>query len=252
MLLAIFTLLLLTAMGLSLLCAADLETNIAANYRDKQVSLYSALSGLQEARDRLIPSRCATDIGNDCNDSIAVDTRSMGLPTLGDPNGVLYIINPSNGETVKPWDPNNPYFDNELCQEHALGLTPAYGTCPASSSSVPSGTDWFNYSSLHGTTYNDSQAAAGEYQPVAGGVLPFALPYKWVRITVKTDNMTKAPVVQGTPTGSVVCWDGKHQVPIGGSTVYNSACENVGGIQLSYNGTLCSQQGKLCTFNPPI
>ncbi len=102
MLLAIFTLLLLTAMGLSLLCAADLETNIAANYRDKQVSLYSALSGLQEARDRLIPSRCATDIGNDCNDSIAVDTRSMGLPTLGDPNGVLYIINPSNGETVKP------------------------------------------------------------------------------------------------------------------------------------------------------
>src|SRR6266545_4890106 len=126
MLLAIFTLLLLTVMGLSLLCAADLETTIAANYRDKQVSMYAALSGLQEARDRLIPSRCAQPIGTACADAIAMDTRSMGVPSVTDPNGVLYIINPAPGETIAPWDPNpnNKYFDTELCQENILGLAP--------------------------------------------------------------------------------------------------------------------------------
>jgi len=236
LLLAIFTLLLLTALGMALLGAADLETNIAANYRDKQVAHYAALSGLQEARDRLIPSRCVTAIGTACNDTIALDTRSATIPSTTNAS-VLYIINPANGETVAPWDPTNKYFDSELCHEHILGLTSVAGACPASTSSVPTGNNWY-------AVYNDNQTSAGGYHPVAGGALPKALPYKWVRVTVKTDNMTPA-LVQSPATGSLVCWNGVHQVPttIGGQ--YDSACKAVQGIQLLYSGTLC---GLTCTF----
>jgi hypothetical protein len=246
LLLAIFTLLLLTAMGLSLLCAADLETSIAANYRDKQVSIYSALSGLQEARDRLIPSRCDPVLYpvspfTACPDP-ALDTRSLGVPSTSN-NGVLYILNPLSGETVAPWDYTNKYFDNELCHENILGLTaptPA-GSCPVNSTSVPAGTAWYKI-------YDDSTASGVDYQPVAGGILPKALPYKWVRVTVKTDNMTPA-LAQNPATGSVMCWDGRHQVPMG--TIYNSQCGSNGGLQLTYsNGTPCG--GLVCTFNPPV
>src|SRR6202158_6470272 len=84
LLMAIFALMLLTALGLAILGAADLETKIAANYRDKQNSIYASLSGLQEARDRLIPSRCDDPISNPiCDDPIAIDWRSLSLPTSG-------------------------------------------------------------------------------------------------------------------------------------------------------------------------
>jgi len=53
--LAIFALLLLSAVGLAMLFASDTETSISINYRDKQVAIYGALAGLQEARDRIHP-----------------------------------------------------------------------------------------------------------------------------------------------------------------------------------------------------
>lgn len=122
LLLALFALMLLAALGLAMLAAADLETRIAANYRDKQGSIYAALSGLQEARDRLIPSRCGNTTGG-CDDPVALDWRNLGLPTSGSPN-VLYIINPASGETVAPWNPNNPYFDSQLCTSAYFTTTP--------------------------------------------------------------------------------------------------------------------------------
>jgi hypothetical protein len=91
LLMAVFALMLLTALGLALLGAADLETNIAANYRDKQNSMYASLSGLQEAADRLIPSRCPlnTPTGTSCStiDPVAIDVRSLGLGALATPSG---------------------------------------------------------------------------------------------------------------------------------------------------------------------
>src|SRR5688572_26814269 len=51
-----FCLLLLSVIGLGMMYSTNMETAINANYRDKQVSLYAALAGLQEARDRIQPT----------------------------------------------------------------------------------------------------------------------------------------------------------------------------------------------------
>jgi Tfp pilus assembly protein PilX len=55
LLLTIFGLLLLTAIAAAMMFSSDTETSIAVNYRDKNSGTYAALSGLQEARDRLQP-----------------------------------------------------------------------------------------------------------------------------------------------------------------------------------------------------
>ena len=56
LLVAMFTLVLLSVIGLGLMYSTNMETIINANYRDKQLAMYGALSGLQEARDRLQPA----------------------------------------------------------------------------------------------------------------------------------------------------------------------------------------------------
>src|ERR1044071_2381066 len=53
MLAAIFALVLLSVIGLGMMYSTNMETAINYNYRDKQVSLYAAQAGLQEARDRI-------------------------------------------------------------------------------------------------------------------------------------------------------------------------------------------------------
>ena len=120
----IFGLLLLTAVAVAMMYSSDSETMISVNYRDKQVSTYAALSGLQEARQRVHP------IFGDLATANLIPTQT---PTTA--NGqVLYILNPdpTKGETVAsiaPWNPTiggkpNPYFDQELCQENMMGLQP--------------------------------------------------------------------------------------------------------------------------------
>src|SRR5574342_905072 len=103
LLVALFTIVLLSVIGLGLMYSTNMETIINANYRDKQLAMYGALSGVQEARDRLQPAAPRVTVPTD-------------IPTLTN-HQVIYIINPSGGETVAPWDPspNNPYKDTELC-----------------------------------------------------------------------------------------------------------------------------------------
>src|SRR5256885_7121882 len=52
LLLALFALLLLSAIGLSMVMASDTETRIDANYGSNLRSYYAARSGLEEIRDR--------------------------------------------------------------------------------------------------------------------------------------------------------------------------------------------------------
>src|SRR6266700_1235041 len=113
LLLTIFGLLLLTAVAMAMMFSSDAETAISVNYRDSQVASYAAISGAQEARDRIQP--------------LSGDLAIAGyLPTnTPDQAGgyVLYIVNPGSNETatgIAPWkwnNGNNQYFDQELCQE---------------------------------------------------------------------------------------------------------------------------------------
>ncbi|MFB3813251.1 MAG: hypothetical protein ACE14L_03995 [Terriglobales bacterium] len=233
LLLAIFALMLLAALGLAMLSAADLETGVAANYRDKETAIYAAMSGLQEARDRLIPIR--TDPALAANPDPDGILPPADLPSLTAPN-VIYIINPSPGETVAPWLPivdgrPNPYFDTELCHESILGLSGTPGV-PCGPSDIPSGTAWFRVVDNSDASYN------GFYK------LNPPLAHKWTRITLKTANMNPNVWATGSSTDNTqMCWDGKNQIPRPAG--HGPDCGPDGSISL-YNGSILCGVGVSC------
>src|SRR5260370_37425564 len=54
------------------------------------------------------------------------------MPQSGSQLGVIYAINPTNGEAVDPKaNPANPYVDDELCHEGYGGMNLAAGTTGA-------------------------------------------------------------------------------------------------------------------------
>ncbi len=231
LILAILGLLLLSAIALAMLYSTDTETSISVNYRDKQSAIYGALAGLQEARDRIHP--LTGDLGAGTNLSAGgLNILPTGLPSTSSPN-VLYLINPSSGETVAPWDPSNKYFDTELCHEsyfvNNLGVTSvAAGTpCPATSASVPGGSSWYAWYDNSQKKTNTSATGTGDaatletaYQLKDSNSNKIPLTYKWVRVTLKSDNMT--PVSVGTGNGTEACWDGNHEQQL--SAGYNTDC----------------------------
>ena len=229
--LTIFGLLLLSAIAIAMLFSSDTETSISVNYRDKQGAIFGALAGLQEARDRIHP--LTGDLGAGTNlPSGGLNIVPTALPSTGAAN-VLYLLNPSAGETVAPWDPANKYFDTELCQEayfvNNLGVTAGTAgvPCPATSASVPSGTAWYAWydnstkatnTGAHGTGGAATIATAYQLKDSSGNKIP--LNYKWVRIHLKADNMT--PVTVGSGTGKQVCWNGTREQQI--TTGYHTDC----------------------------
>jgi type II secretory pathway pseudopilin PulG len=105
-------------------------------------------------------------------------------PTLLPQNvkDVLYIVNSSTQDPVNPTSPSSPYFDYEYAQEFSSG---------------------FSGANLRGTVASD--------QPGAGTA--YSIPYKWVRITLKTEYAAKQDVNQDGVLDSTtpVYWDGSHQ-----------------------------------------
>ncbi len=203
LLIAIFALLLLSAVGLSMMFSADTETSINANFRTKQQVNYAALSGALEARDRLQPSK-STSI-----DFIPFPTDAPNTTTPQ----VWYIINPGTGETatdIQPWDASNKYADTELC--HETGAAATFGLS-CSSSPLPTSTTWY--------TPKDNSSYGGTFG------LANPLLFKWARIQLKTDNSGPVPV-GSSPSGQVVCWDGRNQLPqpVG----FGKNCRPVGGM----------------------
>jgi len=185
----LFALMLLSAVGLAMMYATNTETAINANFKDKQVALYASMAGLQEARDRIQPVNVVAPI-----------LAPTGLPQNGAPN-VIYIINPRNGETVAPWNTSNAYFDTEFCHENVISMT---GTVGTPCTTIASGASWYS-------TVNDSQSANAPWNIAS----PLAM--KWTRITLKGNNMSSVPVNGNATDASVVCWTGSSQVIVPGA-----------------------------------
>jgi hypothetical protein len=187
LLVALFALLLLSAIGMGMMFSANTETNVNANYREKQMAIYAALAGGMEVKDRL------TSTGD--------ITVPAGLPAVGVGN-VLYIINPKSGETVAPWLYSNKYYDTELCHDNVMGLTGTYGVqCPQASTSFPAGTAWYT------TRDNSSVGYTGVFK------LNPPLDYKWARVQLKANNTTNFPADGSTSNAGQVCWNGMNQIP---------------------------------------
>jgi hypothetical protein len=204
LMLALFALLLLSGIGLCMVLSSNTETRIDANYGGSLRSYYAAHSGLEEVRDR---------IGYPKSDTAPTGLANF-LPTdiAGNPNGVLYVVNPDAGEIVDPTDPASPYFDVQLCHDYNSGVAARDSRCTA----LPNATNWM-------ASQNAVPAAA------------VPLGYKWVRINLKTNRIGAPYYVdqKGDPTtlDTRVCWDGKtEQLSPGGAT---PACD-ANGMQPVY------------------
>src|SRR5437879_6517048 len=179
---ALLTLLLISALLMGMIVASNSETNISTNFRDEQTAFFAARAGIEEVRDRMRPSATNT---------LAASTYFTTSPTplAGVPGGVLYVTNPTGGETVTPWlTTGTNYPDDEICKEV---------TCVAG---IPTGA-WALPAQSAGANY----AAA----PV--------LNWKWVRVMIKPNKsatgLARVTSVDGLTNANRVCYNGTNETP---------------------------------------
>jgi hypothetical protein len=188
---AIFTVLLITAIGAGMIMLTNTDTSISANFRDEQTAFFAAKAGMEEIRDRFRLT--------------AADSLSGIVPTAkpGNANAFVYITNPKNGENVTPWVTTaaaTVYPDTEICTEMANMGNPC----------TPGGGPY-----------------AGWYNPASGGVLPYRFSntyqmtpkadWKWTRINLKTNSTSSGTAAANRvdpafAANALVCWNGAAQI----------------------------------------
>ena len=152
LLIAIFALLLISVVAIALIVSSGTDSALASNYRTSTSAYYAAIAGVEEARGRLLPT----------------NPNYLPLPASPMPlTQVVYIINPTGGESVAPNDTANPatYPDKEYKQEFGVDVSARAVTLIPSVSSV-------------------------------GGLPPAS--YKWVRINAVTEQSLGDPQVPGS------------------------------------------------------
>lgn len=242
LLLTIFGLLLLTAVAAAMLYSSNSETMISVNYRDKEAATYAAMSGLQEARNRIHPV---------FGDLALAGEVPTDFPQIS--NGqVLYIVNPGPGQTVAdiaPWKAKingkpNPYFDNELCQENMPGLGQAGNPTGVACVAPPSGSAWY-------TVYDNSASTTNWKLKDASGN-PVPLDYKWVRVTLKLDNSAPVYIQDSAPADGThsVCWDGTNSRQLQKPAGLPTNCMQSTGAPVK-SVTLVNAGSGYSTSNPP-
>jgi Tfp pilus assembly protein PilX len=218
LLVALLTLLLVSAIAFGLITMSNTETNISSNFRDEQTAFFAARAAVEEVRDRLRSS--------------ATNNLSGNLPTAlpGSTNGIVYITNPTGSESVAPWNTSGTnYPDDEICKEV---------TC---SSGVPAGSPWYKTASAS-TSYASSPT----------------LPWKWTRITLKTNKSatgtSRTASVDGTTSGNLVCWQGSHEfVTASASCPTNTVPVYVlTALAVTASGSRRMLQMEVTTLMPPL
>src|SRR5947207_961288 len=111
LLIAIFVLLLISAVAISLVVSSGTESSLAGNYRTTLSASFAAGAGIEEARGRLVPT----------------NPSPLALPLVGVPpnaylpaNQVVYITNPAAGEPAGA-GLMALYPDKEFDKEFILG-----------------------------------------------------------------------------------------------------------------------------------
>jgi len=178
LIIALLTLLLISAALMGMFIMSNTETNVSANFRDEQTAYFASKAGIEEVRDRMR--------------STAPNTLSikatLGTVLPGANFGVLYVTNPAAGETVTPWvTTGTNYPDDEINKE--LNCT---GTAPT------------------GTWYVPAQSASTAYAAAP------ILPWKWVRVMAKINKSdtgcTRVTSVDGNVNNNRICWNGTNEI----------------------------------------
>ena len=105
---AIFALLLVSVVAMSLMSMAGTETALNSNYKSSVQAFYDARAGVEEGRGRLW-----TGSPNALGGFVTAPGTTMGV------GQVRYILNPAAGETVNPTDMSagNRYADRQYATE---------------------------------------------------------------------------------------------------------------------------------------
>src|SRR6267378_261675 len=199
LLFVLFTLLLISAIAVSLVFMTNTETSVNTNYRLERVSSFAAKAGMEEVRDRMQTLGQANLLPGQINGNTI---PGVFPPAAG---SVLYVLNEGNAPgTVQPWVQGNTYMDDELCHDFAgvqLNQPASDVRCttpPTQAMQVPAAL-------LNPVTSN---------YPWNGTAA--ALPYKWVRVTLKVNNSVQnypvsTPVTPANKT-TQVCWNGSTEL----------------------------------------
>jgi hypothetical protein len=200
---AIFTLLLITAIAAGMIVLTNTDTNISSNFRDEQTAFFAAKAGIEEVRDRL-----RGNASNSLRSVLPGADPNVAAALPGQSGGIIYVTNPLNGETDTPWLlDNNNYPDSEICAEMVIINYPGSGCNSNPTRPLPS-TSWYN-------TANASATYASN--PVQ--------PWKWVRINLKTNQTSSGTAgviaVDGNLTdyNQLVCFDGNTERTISSAYV---------------------------------
>ncbi len=215
---ALMILLLLSALAAGLVMMTNTETAVNSNYRQSRVLDFGARAGIEEVRDRLVPSNAATLVSPTCTPAAACLAAAAAVPS-GTNQGILYVLGGPTPASVTPWTAGTIYTDDELCHD-------GYGLVASQSSdvrctTVPTGTGWYARTTSN-APWNGTAAA---------------LPYQWVRVSWKLNGS-----VQNYPVDSASC---ATTGAAGCSTpvCYNGAQE----VLLPATNTACSQMAPNAT-----
>ena len=168
LLISIFILLLISVIAIGLIISSGTESALAANYRSSTAVYYAALSGLEEARSRLLAT----------NPSSFHNTSPGFLPSPGVTmaiGSVAYVLNPSPEPSLNEHQGNLQalYPDTEYDSEFGAGALAA-ANAASTVKITPSVWNTSPLNSVNGTM---------------GGPL-----YKWVRINPVSETALKLDV----------------------------------------------------------
>ena len=204
---ALLALMLLSAIAIGMMFISSTETTISSNFRSEETAYFAARAGVEEVRDRMLPSPPNPSSGNY---SIYNSIAALNMP--GTNPWALYILNGKNqsGANMAMSDVTNVsgtnlLADDELCHDFygysGMAWAAANVKC-SGSTALPSGSAWY------GNSFTQS------LQPVGGNSNP--LDYKWIRITLKANNTyagsgSNSMYVDSTQAGTYqVCWNGSN------------------------------------------
>ena len=205
LLLSILCLLLLTAVAAGMMYLSATETAINGNFKNEEVAYFAARAGVEEVRDRILLANA--------------NTINASLPTAlpSGTGGVLYVLNGVSVANIK--DNTSPYFDDELCHDFtAIGSWYESTSTNKRCTTLPSGSTWYTCVPSTCSASNSAYATSA-----------FPLEYKWVRVTLKSNNSTAYPVDgnSGNST-SPVCWNGTvEKAAAGGPLSVTTQCANL-------------------------
>ena len=201
---ALLALVMLSAVAIGMMFMSSTEAAVSANFKSQETAYFAARAGVEEVRDRMLPSPPSPGGAFSLNGSLP-----SVLPGAVNP-WALYILNGQNrsGANMSMADvtnlaTTNPFADDELCHDFPsyVGMTYAAANVRCTGSGgLPAVPGWYT-----STT----------------SIAPLPVDYKWIRVTLKANNTyggaNAALFVDSTkPGANQVCWSGSgagaHQV----------------------------------------